>query len=313
MAETPVAVGDRFPVADCRGYLSKRHEFLSTGSFASTFRPRPPINGHRKLLTVARLRSTVSRRVRPNMPPTQDAAEQRLAAEPQALATGGEVTLPGPGGTGTRIDPAHILDSVVPGAVNRRRSAATDKTALDGAADPEAGRGGLADGPAQVGTQAAQLAALLDERQRELDEREMQLDRREAGFAQEVGHARLRLSQRRRQIDQRQAARRRVLQRQSERLDRRRAALLEVRRQAAEMRRQALEVQAATEQLHAQLAGSAPQDALSATLDRLRRRLADHDRDEVRELTRQRAELELLKAELADQYELLRRRLDGQT
>lgn len=237
------------------------------------------------------------------MPPTQDAAEQASAAEPKVLA--GEGPVPSSTVAGTRIDPAHTLGDAVPPPISRPRPSTLASAASDG----ESAEFGLFDGPGQIEAQAAQLAAQLDQRQRELDQRETQLDRREAALAQEVREARFRLSQRRRQIDQRQAARQRVLRRQSERLDRRRAAVEESRRQAAQMRQEVLELRLVTEQLHAQLVGSVEPTALAASLDRLRQRLADHYRDEAQELTRRRAELELLKAELAEQYEKLLGRL----
>lgn len=229
------------------------------------------------------------------MPPTQD-LEQASAAESNASAGGG--TIAPLVAAGTRIDPPHTRAGAVPSPVARHGLSVGDEPA-----DGESAEFGLADGPAQIVAQAAQLAALLDERQQELDQRQSQLDRREAAFAQEVREARFRLSQRRRQIDQRQTARQRVLQRQSERLDRRRASLEASRRQAAHMRQEALELRLATQQLHAQLAGSVDEDSLADTLAGLRQRLADHFRDEARELTRRQSELELLKAELAGQYE----------
>ncbi|HEX5446023.1 MAG TPA: hypothetical protein VFW87_19510 [Pirellulales bacterium] len=234
------------------------------------------------------------------MPPIQDAAERASAAEPKALASGPAVSLPA--GTGTRIDQAHTLGAGLTSPLNRRALPGGDELP-----DAEPAGPGLAEGPVQLEAQAAQLAALLEQRQLELVLRETQLDRREADFAQEVREARFRLSQRRRQTDRQQAARQRVLRRQSERLDRRRAAIDESRRQAAQMRQDALELRLVTEQLHAQLARSIAPSSLSASLDQLRQRLADHHRQEIRELTRQRAELELLKAELADQYEKLMR------
>lgn len=234
------------------------------------------------------------------MPPTQDAAAQASAAEPKVLA--GEGVVVPSAVAGTRIDPAHTLGQAVPPPVSRPGASASSDPVAGPPAEP-----GLADGPAQIEAQAAQLAALLDQRQRELDQREAQLERREAAFAQEVREARFRLSQRRRRIDQRQTARQRVLRRQSERLDRRRAALERSRNEAAQMRQEALELRLVTEQLHAQLIGQVEPAALSASLDRLRQRLTDHYREEAQELTRRRAELELLMAELAEQYEKLRR------
>lgn len=207
---------------------------------------------------------------------------------------------------GTRIDPAHTIADASPSWAIRQSAGVGQPAPASQSVD-----GGLIDGPVQIEAQAAQLAALLDARHQELDQREAQLERREADFAQEVREARFRLSQRRRQIGQRQAARQRVLRRQSERLDRRRAALEASRRQAAQMRQEALELRLATEQLHAEVAGSADPAALAASLDRLRQRLADHHRGEIQELTRRQAELELLKAELAEQYEKLRQRLAG--
>lgn len=240
------------------------------------------------------------------MPPTQDAAAQASAAEPKVLAGEG-VVFPS-AVAGTRIDPAHTLGQAVPPPISRPGASADSNRVAGPPAEL-----GLADGPAQIEAQAAQLAALLDQRQRELDQRETQIDRREAALAQEIREARFRLSQRRRQIDQRQTARQGVLRRQSERLDRRRAALEASRRQAAQMRQEALELRLVTEELHARLIGQLEPAALSASLGRLRQCLTDHYREEAQELTRRRAELELLMAELAEQYEKLRRlaRNDG--
>ena len=69
--------------------------------------------------------------------------------------------------------------------------------------------------------------------------------------------------------------------------------------------RETLEIRLATEELWAELSGSAPPAALTRSLGRIRSRLADHYRMANLELHQKKEELELLRRQLSEQYEKL--------
>jgi septal ring factor EnvC (AmiA/AmiB activator) len=66
-----------------------------------------------------------------------------------------------------------------------------------------------------------------------------------------------------------------------------------------------LEIRLATEELWAELAGSAPPAALTRSLGRIRSRLADHYRMANADLQQKKEEIEGLRDQLSDQYEKL--------
>ncbi len=98
---------------------------------------------------------------------------------------------------------------------------------------------------------------------------------------------------------------RREVQQRSEQADQARAALEQFRAELGRMHRETLEIRLATEELWAELSGSAPSAALTRSLGRIRSRLADHYRMANLELHEKKEELERLRGQLSQQYEKL--------
>jgi septal ring factor EnvC (AmiA/AmiB activator) len=71
------------------------------------------------------------------------------------------------------------------------------------------------------------------------------------------------------------------------------------------MHRETLEIRLATEELWAELSGSAPPAVLTRSLGRIRSRLADHYRMANLELKQKQEELERLAGQLSEQHEKL--------
>jgi chromosome segregation ATPase len=71
------------------------------------------------------------------------------------------------------------------------------------------------------------------------------------------------------------------------------------------MHRETLEIRLATEELWAELSGTAPAAALTRSLGRIRSRLAEHYRTANLELHQKKEELEQLRGQLSQQYEKL--------
>src|SRR5208283_6152529 len=95
------------------------------------------------------------------------------------------------------------------------------------------------------------------------------------------------------------------IERRAEQVDQTRAALGQFRAELGRMHRETLEIRLATEELWAELSGSAPPAALTRSLGRIRSRLADHYRMANLELHQKKEELEQLRAQLSEQYEKL--------
>ncbi len=98
---------------------------------------------------------------------------------------------------------------------------------------------------------------------------------------------------------------RREVQQRSEQADQAHAALEQFRAELGRMHRETLEIRLATEELWAELSGSAPPAALTRSLGRIRSRLADHYRLANLELHQKKEELERLRVQLSEQYEKL--------
>ncbi len=98
---------------------------------------------------------------------------------------------------------------------------------------------------------------------------------------------------------------RREVQLRSEQTDQAHAALAQFRAELGRMHRETLEIRLATEELWAELSGSAPSAALTRSLGRIRTRLADHYRTANLELHEKKEELEQLRGQLSQQYEKL--------
>jgi hypothetical protein len=101
---------------------------------------------------------------------------------------------------------------------------------------------------------------------------------------------------------------RREVQERSEQADQAHAALEQFRAELGRIHRETLEIRLATEELWAELSGSAPPAALTRSLGRIRTRLADHYRVANLELHQKKEELERLRAQLSEQYEKLVRK-----
>jgi hypothetical protein len=98
---------------------------------------------------------------------------------------------------------------------------------------------------------------------------------------------------------------RREVQKRSEQTDQAHAALEQFRVELGRMHRETLEIRLATEELWAELSGSAPSAALTRSLGHIRSRLAEHYRMANLELHQKKEELEQLRYQLSQQYEKL--------
>jgi len=96
---------------------------------------------------------------------------------------------------------------------------------------------------------------------------------------------------------------RRELSERSEQADQAQTALEQLRAELGRMHRETLEIRLATEELWAELSGSAPPAALTRSLSQIRSRLADHYRMANLELHQKKEELEQLRVQLSQQYE----------
>ncbi len=163
------------------------------------------------------------------------------------------------------------------------------------------------------------MAEALAERQRHLDESEAEAETQRAAlqqFHEQLTADRQRLDEESREQRERLAAdqarlaaeieqgRREVHQR-SEQADQAHAALEQFRAELGRMHRETLEIRLATEELWAELTGSAPPAVLTRSLGRIRSRLADHYRMANVELQQKKEELERLGSQLSQQYEKL--------
>lgn len=170
--------------------------------------------------------------------------------------------------------------------------------------------------------------------QAELDERETTLDRRETEsvtielrvrqalievermqaelyeererLAAQQKHDRLELAEARRRLEHDAAEKQKLLQRQNEQLDFRRAAVKQEQTDLTEAQRETLEMRLVVEELWTQLSGVVPAAALTENVARLRNRLSEQYRLQQHELAAQRAELITLRNDLAAESDKLR-------
>ena len=96
---------------------------------------------------------------------------------------------------------------------------------------------------------------------------------------------------------------RETLQRRSEQLDSRQAAMEQMRTELTQLHRETLEMRLAIEETWAQLSGIAPPALVTQTLSRIRSRLADSHRLEIDELAARKDELEAVALKLVEQHE----------
>jgi hypothetical protein len=98
---------------------------------------------------------------------------------------------------------------------------------------------------------------------------------------------------------------RKALERRSEQVDRSRAALVQLRSELGRMHRETLEIRLATEELWAQLSGTAPPAALTSSLGKVRAKVQEHYRFANSEISQQKEELCAIRKELAEQQRQL--------
>lgn len=163
------------------------------------------------------------------------------------------------------------------------------------------------------------MAETLAERERRLAESESELETRRAAlqnFHVQLTADRQLLEEETRTQRQQLAAeqirlatdmerKRCQVQQRSEQADQAHAALEQLRAELGRMHRETLEIRLATEELWAELSGSAPPAALTRSLGQIRSRLADHYRMANLELYEKKEELEQLRGQLSAQYEKL--------
>ena len=137
-------------------------------------------------------------------------------------------------------------------------------------------------------TQIAQLRQQLENERQRLDE-QARTERRRQAEAQRAMEAEL-------------ATRRESLERTSEQIDHRRAALAQSQAEVTDLHRETLEVRLATEELWTELSAVAPPATLASALAATRARLAEHYRLERGEIARQKVELAEVAASLSDQH-----------
>ena len=170
--------------------------------------------------------------------------------------------------------------------------------------------------------------------QRELNQRNEALDAREAAVVEQEGylkqamlewerwraeleeererlaaqqrHDRLELAELRRRAETDAAERREAIERQSEQLDFRRAAIRREQEELAAAQRETLEMRLAAEELWTRLSGSLPPAALTEQMARIRTRLGEQYRIVQTDLAAQKVELDALRADLAAEGERLR-------
>jgi hypothetical protein len=100
-------------------------------------------------------------------------------------------------------------------------------------------------------------------------------------------------------------AKQQALARHGEQVDRSRVSLDQLRGELGQMHRETLELRLATEQLWAQLSGSAPPATLTQSLGQVRAKLTEEYREANAELSGQKQELEEIRGQLAEQHEKL--------
>ncbi|MCC6125270.1 MAG: hypothetical protein IT426_09930 [Pirellulales bacterium] len=147
---------------------------------------------------------------------------------------------------------------------------------------------------------AAAQAEILRIRAQLLEERE--------AHREEMRSQRRRMDAERRRTMAELEKKREALERRAESAERCRTALEQLRAELQRLHRETLEIRLATEELWAQLSGTAPPAALTRSLGRIRAQLADRDRAADAELRERKKELESIRGQLAAQYEKLAER-----
>lgn len=149
--------------------------------------------------------------------------------------------------------------------------------------------------------------ALLADGQTELDRGRRQLAADRAAWQEQLDLDRARLADERRRAEAELDKARQLLHAREDHLQRRSAAVDQLRAEVMRAQRETLEMRLATDELWAQLAGPTPPAALTQSLSRLRAQLAEQYRLERGELAGQREQLESLGGRLAEQHDRLQR------
>ncbi len=149
--------------------------------------------------------------------------------------------------------------------------------------------------------------ALLADGQIELDRGRRQLAADRAAWQEQLDMDRARLADERRRAEAELDKARQLLHAREDHLQRRGAAVDQLRAEVMRAQRETLELRLATDELWAQLAGPVPPAALTQSLSRLRAQLAEQYRLERGELAQQREQLESLGGRLAEQHDKLQR------
>jgi hypothetical protein len=143
--------------------------------------------------------------------------------------------------------------------------------------------------------------AMLAERQMQLGDKQRQLEHDRLAFENLVTRERRAQAAELEQTNARIDEREKLLTRREAALDQREQALERIAEQLRETQREALEMRLAMEETWLQLQGVLAPAALTRSISQLRGRLADHFRLESEDVRRQRAELESVRHELAEQ------------
>ncbi|MGC3971797.1 MAG: hypothetical protein QM775_31985 [Pirellulales bacterium] len=125
-------------------------------------------------------------------------------------------------------------------------------------------------------------------------------------LAAQQRHDRLELAELRRRAEAEATERQTALERKSEELDFRRAAIRREQEELAATQHETLEMRLAAEELWTRLSGTLPTAALTEQMARIRSRLGEQYRIVQTDLAAQKAELEALCADLAAEGERLR-------
>ncbi len=167
-----------------------------------------------------------------------------------------------------------------------------------------------------------QEEAALKQRRIKLDEAELKLAEAQAKsallrerlrearqqFREEMRDERRRLAAEQHEALEELQKKRESLARRSRYVDNCHAKLVQLRTELTELHRETLDVRLATEELWAQLSGSAPPAALAESLAEMRDRLNRHYRESAAELQRQKSDIETARAELAEQLASIMKR-----
>jgi hypothetical protein len=151
----------------------------------------------------------------------------------------------------------------------------------------------------------AEAEALLSHGHDELKRLQAELDEARRQVDAQLRIERRRLADQQRRSEAELAEQRLAIERQSEELDHRQAALDQSGDEVSQLHRETLELRLATEELWAQLAGNLPPAVLTHALGQTRAKLDEHYRLVIEQVDQRRAELGQMRTELASAEELL--------